>query len=300
MQRSFQAAQNNRYNFNANNVTSNSSVSSQRSQFNDHQYKSIAMAPLSSSVSASSAAATATAAASSQSIKQQPQDNYDMKSSSSVGSGQSSSPSTDLDLNELFKGDGPKFLQLELYKNFKPPIFIEPMSQRSFIDDNLASSAYSKSKSRRNFAAHLAKLVFTPRERLECNCNGRFGKKALDTQRLIAIRNTLFKYYPCKQSTLYLNGDTITSGDHDENNVWIRQCLPAIDESNRVLKKQLIAWYKKNKQLDIKNGGGGACSSFNSSGMYSGGGFNDSGNNLMPSCLVDDDDQLEDDFELNI
>jgi hypothetical protein len=225
-----------------------------------------------------------------------------MKSVGSVGSGQSSSTGPDIDLNELFKGEGPKFLQLELYKNFKPPIFFDQMSQRSFIDDNLASSAYSKSKSRRNFAAHLAKLVFTPRERLECNCNGRFGKKALDTQRLMAIRNTLFKYYPCKQSTLYLNGDTITSGDHDENNVWIRQCLPAIDESNRVLKKQLIAWYKKNKQLDCKNGGAGtANSSFANSSMFSGGvSFNESSNNLMSSCLVDDDEQLEDDFELNI
>jgi len=53
------------------------------------------------------------------------------------------------------------------------------MSQRSLIDDNLASSAYSKS--RQNFAAHLVTLVFTPRERLECICNNQLGKKALDT-----------------------------------------------------------------------------------------------------------------------
>jgi len=236
----------------------------------DHQYKSIALTPLPS-------------------VSNPKTENYDTKPSISQPT---ASPSSEIDLNELFKGEGPKFLQLELYKNFKPPIFIDPMSQRSFIDDNLASSAYSKSKSRRNFAAHLAKLVFTPRERLECNCNGRFGKKALDTQRLIAIRNTLFKYYPCKQSTLYLNGDTITSGDHDENNVWIRQCLPAIDESNRVLKKQLIAWYKKNKQMDSKTGS--MSNSFNQNNAYSG--FD----NQMANCLVDDDEQLEDDFELNI
>lgn len=110
----------------------------------------------------------------------------------------------------------------------------------------MASLSYSKSKSRRNFAAHLTKLVFTPRERLESNCNGRFGKKALDSVRLLAIRNTIFKYYPCKQSTLIVNGDAITSGDSDENAVWVRDCIPAIDESNRVLKKQLVAWYKKN------------------------------------------------------
>ena len=40
--------------------------------------------------------------------------------------------------------------------------------------------------------------------------------------------------------------DMFLSGDHDEQTVWIRDCIPAIDESNRVLKKQLIAWYKKN------------------------------------------------------
>lgn len=151
---------------------------------------------------------------------------------------------TEIDINELFKNGGPRFLQMELYKNFKPPIVA--IQDKFYIDNTLASSAYSKSKSRRNFAAHLAKLVFTPRERLESNCNGRFGKRALDTTLLMAIRNTLFKFYPCKQSTLIVNGDTITSGDYDENNVWLRDCIPAIDESNRVLKKQLIAWYKKN------------------------------------------------------
>lgn len=151
----------------------------------------------------------------------------------------------DIDIEDLFKGDGPKYLQLDSYKDFKPPITVLS-DNKYYIDEHHASIAYSKSKSRRNFAAHLTKLVFTPRERLESNCNGRFGKKALDSVRLCAIRNTLFKYYPCKQSTLILNGDKITSGDHDESNVWVRDCIPAIDESNRVLKKQLISWYKKN------------------------------------------------------
>jgi hypothetical protein len=159
----------------------------------------------------------------------------------------------DIDIDDLFKGDGPKYLQLESYNNFKPPITILS-DDRYYVDEHQANIAYSKSKSRRNFAAHLTKLVFTPRERLESNCNGRFGKKPLDSNRLNAIRNTLFKYYPCKQSTLILNGDQITSGDHDENNVWVRDCIPAIDESNRVLKKQLISWYKKNQiNSNLKN-----------------------------------------------
>ena len=166
---------------------------------------------------------------------------------------QQQQPVFDIDIDELFKGDGPKYLQLESYKNFKPPIAL--VGDKYYIDEHMAAIAYSKSKSRRNFAAHLTKLVFTPRERLESNCNGRFGKKALDSTRLSAIRNTLFKYYPCKQSTVILNGDKITSGDHDENNVWIRDCIPAIDESNRVLKKQLISWYKKNHNIKTIKGG---------------------------------------------
>lgn len=152
---------------------------------------------------------------------------------------------TEIDLNELFKsGNAPRFLQFELYKDFKPPVFT--ICDKLYIESPLASSAYSKSKSRRNFAAHLAKLVFTPRERLESNCNGRFGKKALDTLLLNSIKNTLFQFYPCRQST---NDDSIASGGCDENNVWLRDCIPAIDESNRVLKKQLIAWYKKTHMI---------------------------------------------------
>ena len=157
----------------------------------------------------------------------------------------------DIDIEDLFKGEGPKILHLESYKDFKPPIILLA-DKKYYVDENCASMAYSKSKSRRNFAAHLTKLIFTPRERLESNCNGRFGKKALDSARLNALRNTLFKYYPCKQSTLILNGDKITSGDHDENSVWVRDCVPAIDESNRVLKKQLISWYKKNQISSLK------------------------------------------------
>jgi hypothetical protein len=150
----------------------------------------------------------------------------------------------DVDLDELFRrGNTPKYLQMD--KDFKSPIV--KINDTWFVEDALASLSYSKSKSRRNFSAHLTKLVFTPRERLESNCNGRFGKKALDATRLLAIRNSIFKYYPCKQSTVILNGDKITSGDTDENIVWVRDCIPAIDESNRVLKKQLIAWLKKNK-----------------------------------------------------
>jgi hypothetical protein len=215
----------------------------------------------------------------------------------------------DIDIEDLFKGDGPKYLQLDSYKDFKPPITVLS-DNKYYIDEQHASIAYSKSKSRRNFAAHLTKLVFTPRERLESNCNGRFGKKALDSVRLCAIRNTLFKYYPCKQSTLILNGDKITSGDHDESNVWVRDCIPAIDESNRVLKKQLISWYKKNHntfqikvELKVENNNMAANNTQSSSG----------GNGMVSNTAcstnpefggqkynfdnLDIDQEFEDDFE---
>ena len=175
----------------------------------------------------------------------------------------------------LFEGNGPKYLQLESYKNFKPPIS-KGSDGAYYVEDTMAALSYSKSKSRRNFAAHLTKLVFTPRERLESNCNGRFGKKALDPVRLLAIRNTIFKYYPCKQSTVIVNGDSITSGDSDENSVWVRDCIPAIEESNRVLKKQLVAWYKKNNpdkfpagykmECSFSTGGNGANTASNATG----------------------------------
>ena len=154
---------------------------------------------------------------------------------------------------------------MDAYRNFKPPIFKQ--NDAFFVDETQATVCYSKSKSRRNFSAHLTKLVFTPRERLESNCNGRFGKKALDATRLIAIRNTIFKFYPCKQSTVILNGDKITSGDTDENIVWVRDCIPAIDESNRVLKKQLLAWLRKNRNGGVGGGGGGAAEAAKSASL---------------------------------
>jgi hypothetical protein len=157
---------------------------------------------------------------------------------------QSQSQFFEIDVTELLNEPHiSRNLNLENYNDFKPPIY--KMNDTFYVDDSLSMAAYSKSKSRRNFAAHLTKLVFTPRERLESNCNGRNGKNKLDINRLQIIRNTIFKYYPCKQSTLVLDGDTISSGDNDENTVWYRDCIPAIDESNRVLKKQVIAWHKK-------------------------------------------------------
>lgn len=105
-----------------------------------------------------------------------------------------------------------------------------------YVEESVARASYAKSKSRRNFSAHLTKAVFTPIERLESNCNGRFGKKALDPVRLGAIRNTIFKYYPI-----------MAVDDPDETNVWNKDCIPAIDETNRVLKKQLLAKLKRGK-----------------------------------------------------
>ena len=176
--------------------------------------------------------------------------NYNDNNNASVASNQQSQPFFDIDVAELLNEPHiARNLHLSNYIDFKPPIY--KMNDLYYVNDDLSMAAYSKSKSRRNFAAHLTRLVFTPRERLESNCNGRNGKHKLDPVRLQVIRNTIFKYYPCKQSTLVLDGDTISTGDSDENTVWYRDCAQAIDESNRVLKKQVIAWHKK--YLNSKN-----------------------------------------------
>lgn len=201
----------------------------------------------------------------------------------------------DDDINELLKGEHvSKCLRLSEYVNFKAPIYKQ--DDLYYIDDDLSTVAYSKSKSRRNFAAHLTKLVFTPRERLESNCNGRFGKKQLDPFRLATIKNTIFKYYPCKQSTLILNGDAISSGDNDMDLVWIRDCVPSIDEANRVLKKQLIAWHKKSMNLmqDHAQTNSSTSPSFLS---VNNGIANNNGNHLFNDdsyYAMDDFDQIED------
>ncbi len=80
-----------------------------------------------------------------------------LKSEVSNNNNGKTEPANEIDLNELFRGEGPRFLQLELYKDFKPPIVL--IQDKHYIENILATSAYSKSKSRRNFAAHLAKLV---------------------------------------------------------------------------------------------------------------------------------------------
>jgi hypothetical protein len=164
------------------------------------------------------------------------------------------------------------------------------MSQRSFIDNNLASSAYSKS--RQNFAVHLATLVFTPRERLESICNNQLGKKALDTQRLMAIQNTLFKYYPSYQSTQDLNNGEFTG---NENNVWLSQCLPAIKDANRELTKKFSYRTKKNKQNASKNKNNETASSTfkNNTVLFSSSNsFNEIDDNINYQCLVNVDEPL--------
>ncbi len=112
---------------------------------------------------------------------------------------------------------------------------------------------------------------------LKSNCNGRFGKKALEPVRLGAIRNTIFKYYPCSENL-----------GEDEQGVWIRDCVPAIDESNRVLKKQLIAWKKKTGNMNsFSQRQHQNCASFSVS----------NGNNYPSMAMMDDpdfDEELED------
>jgi len=194
----------------------------------------------------------------------------------------------------LQSGNNSELYQLEMKAKYsvKPPIFFDKMSQQSFIDNSLASSAYSKS--RQYYAVHLATLVFTPRERLESIGNNQLGKKALDTQRLMAIQNTLFKYYPCYQSTQDLNNGEFTKNANNENNVWLSQCLPAINDANRELTKKFSYWTKKNKQNTSKNKNNETASStFQNTVLFSSSNsFNEIDDNINYQCLVNVDEPL--------
>ena len=54
-----------------------------------------------------------------------------------------------------------------------------------------------KSCSRKNFAANLVRAVYKDSERATSNVNGRNGKNQLDPIRMKAIKEAIFKIYPC-------------------------------------------------------------------------------------------------------
>ena len=77
--------------------------------------------------------------------------------------------------------------------------------------------------SRANFAAKLARSLFSEEERKTSNVKGVLGKKKLDPKRMLKIKENVFQIWPCE------TGETQLSS-------W-SQCCKAIDEAGRRLSR---------------------------------------------------------------
>jgi len=82
---------------------------------------------------------------------------------------------------------------------------------------------FTKSISRRNFAANLVRSLFTKEVRMRCNVNGR-GKDMLDPNLIRFVKNKCFEYFPL-------------SGTEKLAEKW-GECVVSIDEANRRLKNK--------------------------------------------------------------
>ena len=94
---------------------------------------------------------------------------------------------------------------------------------------------YTKSKTRRNFAALLVKRLFDVETLLKSNVSGR-GKEQLDPEIIKYVKAKAFEYYECSQPEV--------------KKEWAK-CIIAIDEKSRSLKKRKS--YKENQSLDVIN-----------------------------------------------
>ena len=82
----------------------------------------------------------------------------------------------------------------------------------------------NETSSRRNFALKQAEKVFSSEERLESNCTGTRGKKALDKTRLATIQDNAFKLRPLESK-------------ENKKDAW-KDCCRAIDEGGRQLNQK--------------------------------------------------------------
>ncbi len=80
--------------------------------------------------------------------------------------------------------------------------------------------------SRRNFASHLVRQLFSLQEMMTSNCTGSKGKGQLDPRRLLGVREAVFDKWPNKAG-------------ENEQNVWNRECIIAIDEACRRLNRSV-------------------------------------------------------------
>ena len=101
------------------------------------------------------------------------------------------------------------------------------------ISDDLLEATFSRSRNRGNFAKNLVFVAFPLEERIGRNCFGRRGgslsgpKEPLEAAKLDAVRDAVFRKFP------------VTS-DEDEDAVWKKECVIAIDTALRSEMRQRI------------------------------------------------------------
>lgn len=104
---------------------------------------------------------------------------------------------------------------------------------KELIPPGQLTSIYTKSKTRRNFAALLVKKLFDVETRLKSNVSGR-GKEQLDPEIIKYVKAKAFEFYECPPSEV--------------KEEWAK-CVISIDEKSRSLKK--LKSFKENQSIDI-------------------------------------------------
>lgn len=102
-----------------------------------------------------------------------------------------------------------------------PAIPLQP--QLSSQHAGIANEVRLQSCSRSNFCANMVRQLFMMEERMCSNVRGKLGKSQLDPARIAIVRQAALQMYP------------LGTGEREEI-VW-RQCIKAIDESCRRLKR---------------------------------------------------------------
>ena len=92
----------------------------------------------------------------------------------------------------------------------------------TFLNPSELINIRTSSSSRRNFATHIMRKLFSIHDRKTSNVNGK-NKNQLDPIRISFIRKVTFQHFPLK-------------GEENEKKAW-SSCVEAIDEANRRLNR---------------------------------------------------------------
>lgn len=94
---------------------------------------------------------------------------------------------------------------------------------RKLISFEEVKKLYKIAKSRGNFAALLASQLYGKHEKITSNVMGTRGKRQLSPRRMSLVKKLTFKMYPSQSDT-------------DEDFIWKRECVKAIDSKNRKIR----------------------------------------------------------------